>query len=777
MAESRVHELLSGLTVVLRSNGEARKIDKKNIDKKKLLKSRGPTPQVIIYTRHADGDFGPTFISDNIISQLGYAPQELIENPSAWEDALHPDDKGRVLSSRGELFGLGYLVQEYRLRHKNKEYRWIRDELNLVRDSSGKPSEILGSWIDITERRQVEQALRESEARYRSLVDRSPMGMISFDTNGDITEFNPAVLSILGASHLDVEDAMDLFSLLPLVEAGISEAIVHCLESGESGVGEFQYKAKSDRQVHTQVHVVPIRDGDNHISGAHGFLLDISDQKRAEELIIGSERLKVLGQISTGVGHTFSNLLQVVSGNVNVALTNLDLKDSDAVKGNLEQIMEGVRSATEAVRWMQQFARRRSDSSQNHEIFDLSEAVEEAVEMCKLWSKTLLDRKKIRIKHEVELAPGCHILGVQDQVAWVALNLLKNAVEAMPKGGTIRTKTYVKDRLAVLSVQDSGIGIPPENMKHITTAFWTSKEAHAGMGLPFSCGILRSHNGTMGVKRVRPRGSLFLIRFPYVNPLLKKTDSRDPLNKGLRILFIDDDERIVRVFERGLRALGHSLVPAYSGQQGLKLFAQTQIDAVVCDLAMSEVSGWEVAKRVAKYCKESERQKPPFIMLTGWARQLDEDEVQMHPEVDRILQKPVKVPHLVEMVQEEIGRIQSQEDFSGRIGGIDILEYMQLLLLNGREMLVSIQSREGQKGLIFVKKGEIIHAVTGTMEGEEALYHCLLFKGGSFSSLPWRDPDHRSITKPGVFLLIEAARKRDERKDSITQDIPLLKSE
>ncbi|MBI5248896.1 MAG: PAS domain S-box protein [Desulfomonile tiedjei] len=768
MAESRVHELLSGLIVTLRSYGaEARKTAKGLPDSRDALKYLDSSrPQVMIYTRKAHGNCAHTFISDNIVSQLGYVAQDFVQDPDAWDRNIHPEDVQKASTRISELFETGHMVQEYRFRHKDGRHRWLRDELNLIKDDHGNPSEILGSLIDVTERRRVEQALREGEARHHSLVDNAPMGMISFDKDGEITGFNPAVLSILGASHLEVADARDLFSLLPLVEAGISEAIVQCLESGDSGVGEFQYKSKGDRQVYSRVHVVPIRDDDKRITGAHAFLMDISDQKRAEELIVSSERLKVLGQISSGVSHTFSNLLQVVSGSANMALTSLDLKDIEGAKANLEQIVESTRSATEAVRWLQQFARGRSGAaSQKQEAFDLAEAVEEAIEMCKLWSKPELDRKRVKIEYELDLTRGCHIEGIPDQIAWVALNILKNAVEAMPKGGKIKTRTYLKDRTVILSVQDNGIGIPPKDIKHITTSFWSSKDAHAGMGLPFSCGILRTHGGTLGVKRVKPRGSMFLVRLPYVNPLMKRSPKDSP-GKGLRILFVDDDERIVKVFERGFRVLGQTLIPAYSGEQALAIYRQSPVDAIVCDLAMPGMNGWEVGKAVQTVSAEKGSSKPPFILLTGWARQLEEEEIAANSQVDRIVQKPVKVPFLLEVIQEEIGRSQSQGDFSGSIGGIDILEYVQLLLLNGRQALVEIQSRDGEQGLVYVDRGEIVHAKSGALEGEEALYNCLLFKGGNFSSLPWREPERITIDKPGVFLLIEAARKRDERNET-----------
>ncbi|MFH0823077.1 MAG: PAS domain S-box protein, partial [Pseudomonadota bacterium] len=265
-------------------------------------------PQVMIYTREAAGDFRTTFMSENVYSQLGYRADEFMSNPSFWIDKVHPEDVGAVRSGLDELLASGYHALEYRFLTHNGNYRWVHDEANLFRDEQGTPSELLGSWLDVTDRRRVEKALRESEARHRSLVDSSPVGMISFDMQGEVTEVNPAVLTILGGGISAASECRDIFSLLPIVESGMSEAIHECLKSGEPSLGEFQYASKNNRLVHTRLHVVPIRDGDRRIVGAHAFVQDISDQKRAEELIIRSERLKVLGQISRGVGHDFNNL-------------------------------------------------------------------------------------------------------------------------------------------------------------------------------------------------------------------------------------------------------------------------------------------------------------------------------------------------------------------------------------------------------------------------------------------------------------------------------------
>jgi len=769
MTDSRVHELLSGLTVVIGSNdfgfGPKRSLNGLPESRAKSEHRVSSSPQVIIYTRKHDGDHGLTFVSENVQSRLGHDPEQFVRQPSFWVEHIHSDDAANVVSDIAKVLETGHHVHEYRFMHNDGGYRWMRDEMNLVRDNTGKPVEILGSWVDITEQKEVKKELRESEARYRSLVDSAPMGMVSFDDRGEITEFNPALLQILGAPLFEATDAKELFSVLPIVEAGISEAIFRCLESGEPSTGEFQYKTKVDREVYTRLHVVPIRGSDGRVCGAHAFVQDLSDQKRAEGVIVSSERLKVLGQIATGVGHTFNNLLQIVSGNANMALTNLELKDEEGIRANLEQILQSVQSATEAVRWMQQFGREPSYGLVRRKtVFDVTQSVEEAVEMCKLWSKTDLSRKNIQISYELELTPGCHIEGVPDQMVWVVLNLLKNAVEAMPTGGFINIKSFVKDDKVNLTVHDTGIGIPEENVQHVTTAFWTSKRSHAGMGLTFNAWIVRQHGGTIGLKRMNAGGTTFVVRVPHVtDPVGKKRALlKEAYGKGLRVLCVDDNERVLRILEEGLRALGQTPIPASSGRQALKMLEEKAVDAVVCDLVMEGTNGWEVARAVAKLYSEKGAPKPPFIILTGFARQLGEEEIRGHPEVDRILEKPIQVPQLLEIITDEVQKASANATFSGRVNGVDLLEYMQLLLLNGQQVVLEILSTDGAEGFIFLDKGEILHATCGKLEGEEALYRLLTFKGGSFSSLPWRPIEKATINKPAQFLLIEAARKRDD---------------
>ena len=454
-----------------------------------------------------------------------------------------------------------------------------------------------------------------------------------------------------------------------------------------------------------------------------------------------------------------------------MALTGLDMNDIDAVRNNLQQILESAQAATETVKWLHQFGRTPKTSADSQkELFDFSDLVEEAVEICKFWSRAELEQTGARIKYEVSLKKDCLVEGIPDQISWVALNILKNAVEALPNGGRIKVKTYIDENLAILRVEDNGIGIKLEEINNLTQAFWTSKEGHAGMGLTFNSEIIRRHKGKMGIKRMKPHGTCFVVRLPVA---INRTKNGQPRSdefseRGFRILLIEDDERVLRILEEGLKLLGQQPICAMSVEEGLEKLHQSEVDAIVCELAMPDISGWEAAAAVREVFREKNIPKPPFVALMGYADP-EQEEVDPSTGVDRVLAKPIKVPQLLEIITQEIGKESAGGAFSGKVDKIDLLEYVQLLLLNGRRIVLEVSSTEGMKGLIFVDRGEILHAICGDLRGEDALYKCLTFKSGTFSTRPWQEPEEVTINRSAMFLLVEAARKKDDMKFKLIQ--------
>ncbi|MBI5570202.1 MAG: PAS domain S-box protein [Desulfomonile tiedjei] len=654
------------------------------------------------------------------------------------------------------------------------------DGSSIPVDLTAKPASWNGRTVVVVnfreahERKQDEDRFRETEIHCRKLLDNVPLGIFSCDPTGNIIESNPEALKVLGVSSPAAARQINVLSFAPLVESGVSSVIDKCLKSGEPVVTEFPNNMGSGKQTYSRLHVTPIKNHDGSVVGAQACIDDISLQKRAETLLLQSERLKAVGEMAGAVAHHFNNLLQFVAGTSRQTLGYLETKNFTKIRPPLEQIFDNTRQAVQTVRRLQQFSRARkavgvSRYSHAHaEVFDLSDLVREAVEKSKVGRQTDT-RKGGQIRLELDLAGGCYVEGEETELVEVVVNLLKNSEESLPVGGTIRVKTYVKNDRVVLLVRDNGVGISEKYLGRIFEPFWTSKEGHVGMGLTTNFGIVRRHRGTLTVTSRKRIGTAFTVQLPLVSkPALKRKPVvvKEATEQTWRILLIDDDEPIVRIFEKGLKILGHTPVPAYSGNQGLKLFEESEFDAVVCDLAMPGMNGWEVARAIHEMCLERGVPKPPFMLLTGWAGQLAEDEILAHPDVDRIVEKPVKVPRLLEILSNEIKGASTDAAFSGRVDGIDLLEYMQLVMLTGKPVVVEVLLRNGLRGLVFVDKGRFLHATCGGLEGEDAIYSCLSFSGGSFSNLPWRDPERVSINKPGEFILIEAARRRDEMRTS-----------
>ena len=168
----------------------------------KYLSASSPS---VIYCCRPSGDYGATFISENITSQLGYEAHEFIEDPSFWADRIHPEDKPHVFAGLPDLFEKGHYTHEYRFLHKDGSYRWMHDQLRLIRDSEGNPIEIVGFWMDINDRKKMEEELRESEDKYRTIFETTGTATAIIDEDTTILLANTEFEKLCGHSKEEIE--------------------------------------------------------------------------------------------------------------------------------------------------------------------------------------------------------------------------------------------------------------------------------------------------------------------------------------------------------------------------------------------------------------------------------------------------------------------------------------------------------------------------------------------------------------------------------------------
>lgn len=200
----------------------------------------------VIYTAQPAGDYAATFISKNVIEQLGYVAQEFLIDPKFWPSHIHPEDAPRVFAELPQLFERDHHIHEYRFLHKDGSYRWMRDELKLVRDAGGTPQEIIGLWIDITDRKQLEEELATSKERLAILFEFAPDAYYLNDMAGTFVDGNKAAEEVTGYKREELIDKNFLeLKLLPIEEIPKAAALLTKNAQGETtGPDEFALRRK-----------------------------------------------------------------------------------------------------------------------------------------------------------------------------------------------------------------------------------------------------------------------------------------------------------------------------------------------------------------------------------------------------------------------------------------------------------------------------------------------------------------------------------------------------
>jgi PAS domain S-box-containing protein len=276
-----------------------------------------------------------------------------------------------------------------------------------------------------------------------------------------------------------------------------------------------------------EVHGYPLFDGKGRVTRMIQYYLDITERKKAQQLLLESERLKAIGEIATGVAHNFNNLLQVVSSRTEIAAMRLHAGKLNEAQGALANALEALQLGTQTVRRLQDFARTRGRTAgPDRAVFDLTDTVTQAIEMSRTWWEEKTKKERIVIHLREQVQPGCYIEAKSSELLEVAVNLIKNAVEALPEGGAITVLTNVEKGSVVFSVTDTGIGIAADQLIKVFEPFWSTKGSKGtGMGLASSYGIVKSYNGEITVSSKPGEGSTFTVRFPLapVSAPLEKT--------------------------------------------------------------------------------------------------------------------------------------------------------------------------------------------------------------------------------------------------------------
>jgi CheY-like chemotaxis protein len=290
-------------------------------------------------------------------------------------------------------------------------------------------------------------------------------------------------------------------------------------------------------------------------------------------------------------------------------------------------------------------------------VVDLSDTVARAIELSRIWWQTNPERNGVRISMLQALSAGCKVSGKENELLEVAVNLIKNAAEAMPEGGQIRVQTSVRGNQVVLEVSDTGFGVLPEHLEKLFDPFFTTKGPQStSMGLASVHMIVSGHGGRVFVDSQVGQGAAFTVELPVVTAVPERTGARlgKPLEGALSVLVVEDNASVRETIRDGLTRYGHTVQAAGSGPEALRFLAETAVDLVISDLGMPGMSGWELARKAKTLSEERSAPKVPFILLTGWGLDGEEEDKMLHSGVDKVLEKPVDIVKLLDTARELI---------------------------------------------------------------------------------------------------------------------------
>jgi len=473
--------------------------------------------------------------------------------------------------------------------------------VNLVRDESGALVQVVGVSRDATERVRTERALRESEARFRVLIEESMDMMQLLDGEGRYTFWSPAATAGLGWTSEEMLGKRGIDFVHPDDRAAAGKALRALLATeGASNEVTVRFRHK-DGSWHVLESIGRNLLPDPHVRAVVGHTRDITAQHRLEAQFLQAQKLESVGRLAGGVAHDFNNLLTVITSCSDSLKQDVDAGAPPSPE-DIEQIRAAAARARELTRQLLAFARKQVSEPVALDLNDVVRGSEKLL-------RRLLGED---VELVVALQPGLWTVHADPgQIEQVILNLAVNSRDAMPNGGTLTIQTRnetvthagesnepTPGEWVRLVVRDSGVGMVPEVRSHLFEPFFTTKPVGKGTGLGLATvyGIVTQSGGHVSVESEPDRGSTFVVSLPRSHRLPVTAEAAPDAARGggsETILVVEDDALVRSVTERILRRAGYRVLSAASGAEALAVVAghDGPLDLLVTDVIMPGMNG------------------------------------------------------------------------------------------------------------------------------------------------------------------------------------------
>jgi two-component system, cell cycle sensor histidine kinase and response regulator CckA len=598
------------------------------------------------------------FINKAYEEMWGRTCQSLYDDPQSFVEAIFPEDRAAMFASleriqQGEFGG----DVEFRVTHTDGSVRWVLAHVAPVRDETGNVYRIAGVCADVTMRRQAQDALRESEQRARTLFETVNLIVLGLDKEGRVNYVNPYYLHVTGFTNEEVI-GQDWSTFLPervrsALQSVFQELITHTEHPHYEN--PILTKVGGERMIAWSNTV--LRDASGHATGTLSIGEDITERNRLELQLRQAQKMEAVGRLAGGVAHDFNNVLTAIFGYVD--LLREEIPEGSSAHQDLAEVRKASERAAGLTRQLLAFSRQQILEPV---VLDLNDLVEDFEKML---------RRVIGEDVELRLALGTDVGNVRadpGQLQQTLMNLVVNARDAMPIGGTLILETanadlteqyaelhqpVVPGRYIMLAISDTGTGMTAETKARIFEPFFTTKEKGKGTGLGLSTvyGIVKQSGGYVWVYSELGRGTTFKIYLPRVDaPAEQLLPRREPGSiAGSETILLAEDDELLRPLAKGLlQKLGYTVLDAENAATALAAAEAHRgpIHLLVADVVMPGASGRELARQLARLRPETK-----VLYVSGYTDDAIVHHGMLEPGLN-FLQKPFTPATLAKKVRE-----------------------------------------------------------------------------------------------------------------------------
>ena len=609
-----------------------------------------------------------TFFNNSVCRILGYSSSDM----PGMNNRKYMDEKNakKVFETFNRVYKTGKPAKgfDWEVIRADGSKAHVDTSVTLITDAAGNPTGFRGIARDITDRKQAEKDLRESEEKYRQLVNYAPAGIYEVDfTKGKLVSVNDVMSEYTGYSKDELLNMSAPDFLTPESQKQMQDRMARLMK-GERIYGSAEYKArtKDGREFWMLVNARYFYDKYGKLQSAMVVAHDITDRKRAQEekerledRLQQAQKMEAIGTLAGGIAHDFNNILSVIIGYTELILMNGNVEAE--VKQNLKEIFNASKHARDMVKQILAFSRQ---SKQERKPIQVAHIVKEAIKMLRasLPATILIQQQIEKDTGIIEADPtqihqvlmnlctnAAHAMNGEDGVLKISLSNVQLDHKALEMAPDLQPGSYLK-----LSVSDTGHGIAPDAYEKIFDPYFTTKkkEEGTGLGLAVVQGIVKSHNGAVTVESEVGKGATFDVYLPVImRKLTAEEEIATPLPMGHEcILLVDDEQPLVEIGKQMLQRLGYTVDTRTSSIEALALFKANpdRFDLVITDIVMPNMTGETLAEKMMDI-----RSDIPVILCTGYSEKITRKQAS-EMGIQSFLMKPLVMRDLATTVRQAL---------------------------------------------------------------------------------------------------------------------------